>query len=559
MGEIRKNTKENRLFTRAVVNPSRSVAPGKFLILFTGLSLLTSMSPQALARSTSPTPSLSNSPSKSLSRSEYTKETPLSALAHARVPDLALFPTEKSFQDLEFSVLSSSGQENSDRELIKKFQMNALDPRWPYLLSVMYLNLKAKSSDDNNYLLDAAARMARQSFELSRQSPYGYLALANLLSFGKQHDKALSILEKMTDAFPEETWRRNLFELKILFAAGRTQNGLSKLSVLMAHTDLSVRTLTIKLCRDFCGQNLALLKENEILNWQKSTSSPDAVLLAADYLDLKGRFDQARTLLVKGLQIFPGDIPMTHQLAIDLTSRTPLNPTLAIKILNALDHKQTNKGPEIVNSRNELVQLNQKISSEKILGLAWLLKKDLLAAETHYLKALSLSPNQEIVLAIMDDYRSEKLNRAGLSFLEKSLDISPGNYSLHALRAQIYADEDKGFVQSEDSYFDAISLNPRNSSLFNSLGLLYYKFKHLDKALTSFSIATVINPNDANAFYNMACIEALTGEKEKAIASLTKALELSPGLQTLATKDRDLTSLHVIPQFNQLTSKQLGH
>lgn len=459
---------------------------------------------------------------------------------------------DRTFEELELSLLSSSATVDSDKELIRKFQLNSTDPKWPYLLSIFYLKLKKQGADDNNYLLDSSARMARQSFEMSRGDSFGYFALANLLSFGKQHEKALTVLEKIKGAFPKESWRADLFEISFLFAAGRPKEAVARIQLIMRNENKSVRLTAMNLCANLCGENLGSIAEKDVLVWSKSSPSPDTAIVSARYFSTKGQTDQVRKTLKDGLKKFPANIELTRELAFELTSNSPTHPEYAIKLLES---SQNLSPAATINSK----ELALRSSDFKIMGIAWLLRKNLIRAEFYFLKALALNPTPEFVLKIIDDYRSEKLTRASLSFLEKAIEICPGSSSLHALKGELYSEELKGFSMSENSFFDAISLNPRESSHFNSLGLLYYKFNNLDKAMTSFAVATALNPRDANAFYNLACVEALTGMNEKALAALRKAIELSPNLQALATTDRDLNSLHVMPGFSELTSGAPSH
>jgi hypothetical protein len=54
------------------------------------------------------------------------------------------------------------------------------------------------------------------------------------------------------------------------------------------------------------------------------------------------------------------------------------------------------------------------------------------------------------------------------------------------------------------------------------------------------------------AYYNLACIYALSGEKEKAIAVLAKSLQLAPQMAEWSKQDSDLAALHNEPEFQEL-------
>jgi hypothetical protein len=53
-------------------------------------------------------------------------------------------------------------------------------------------------------------------------------------------------------------------------------------------------------------------------------------------------------------------------------------------------------------------------------------------------------------------------------------------------------------------------------------------------------------------FYNLACLESLTGERTAAMEHLGKAIELSEGFREYAKQDSDLDPLRDDPAFDEL-------
>ena len=96
------------------------------------------------------------------------------------------------------------------------------------------------------------------------------------------------------------------------------------------------------------------------------------------------------------------------------------------------------------------------------------------------------------------------------------------------------------YSKAISAYSDAILLDPYRSDYYTSIGLVYYKKKNYIKALSLFSEATKINPMDATAFYNRACMNSILGSSKKAIDDLAVAFELDPSLRETAIKDSDL-------------------
>ena len=74
----------------------------------------------------------------------------------------------------------------------------------------------------------------------------------------------------------------------------------------------------------------------------------------------------------------------------------------------------------------------------------------------------------------------------------------------------------------------------------------------LETALSDFESATLANPDDASARYNVACALARLGRKEDALVSLGKAFELDERLLAHAINDQDLMSLRAEPMFKSL-------
>ncbi|HEX2044674.1 MAG TPA: hypothetical protein VHF23_03475 [Gaiellaceae bacterium] len=55
--------------------------------------------------------------------------------------------------------------------------------------------------------------------------------------------------------------------------------------------------------------------------------------------------------------------------------------------------------------------------------------------------------------------------------------------------------------------------------------------------------------DNANVLYNLACVEALGGERDAALGHLLRALELDPRVREWATSDSDLDPLRDLPGF----------
>jgi quercetin dioxygenase-like cupin family protein len=60
------------------------------------------------------------------------------------------------------------------------------------------------------------------------------------------------------------------------------------------------------------------------------------------------------------------------------------------------------------------------------------------------------------------------------------------------------------------------------------------------------------HPESASLHYGLACVEAIGGRRDAALASLRRARELRPEVAAWAREDRDFESLHNDPEFRAL-------
>ncbi len=101
-------------------------------------------------------------------------------------------------------------------------------------------------------------------------------------------------------------------------------------------------------------------------------------------------------------------------------------------------------------------------------------------------------------------------------------------------------------------YEEALKLDPRHVDALNNLGVVYLHDKDYSAAQRKFEAITRIEPNDADPYYNLACLHALKGEERQALAYLKKAVSLNPLVRTWARRDRDLDNLRSIPEFEEI-------
>jgi quercetin dioxygenase-like cupin family protein len=83
---------------------------------------------------------------------------------------------------------------------------------------------------------------------------------------------------------------------------------------------------------------------------------------------------------------------------------------------------------------------------------------------------------------------------------------------------------------------------------------IFVAFGHLrngneEEGRRTFEVAIAERPDDMRGYYNAACFESLTGNKEAAIAHLKRAIELDPEALEFARTDSDFDSIRDDPEF----------
>ena len=90
------------------------------------------------------------------------------------------------------------------------------------------------------------------------------------------------------------------------------------------------------------------------------------------------------------------------------------------------------------------------------------------------------------------------------------------------------------------------------SEVWNAKGKELLRLNAYDEAMRAFGMALEINPNHAEACYNLASVYSSKGEIDKAISGLKKAIELDPGFKKKAKVNRYFKKLSDKKKFREL-------
>jgi tetratricopeptide (TPR) repeat protein len=101
-------------------------------------------------------------------------------------------------------------------------------------------------------------------------------------------------------------------------------------------------------------------------------------------------------------------------------------------------------------------------------------------------------------------------------------------------------------------YQDVLKADPNYLDALNNLGVIHMHEKSYEAAESTFKKAIDIMPGHVDSYYNLACVCAMRGEKEKGIIHLRKAISLNRAVIDWARADADLQALRGTPEFEML-------
>ena len=174
-------------------------------------------------------------------------------------------------------------------------------------------------------------------------------------------------------------------------------------------------------------------------------------------------------------------------------------------------------------------------------------------AETQFLSAVILSENRYEMLEFITKYHRKQKAFSRLTKLIKRLNSNiPGSGILYALLGETLSEDLSKHDQALEAFSDAIILEPKRSDFYNGMGLTYYRQKSFQKALRTFHQASKIDPDDAIARYNIACVLSRLDREKEALLALKEAISLDPRLIENARTDSDFANLHSTPSFTEI-------
>jgi len=447
-----------------------------------------------------------------------------------------------SMRQLEIKTWTSSESQFPaiERQITQAIQINPRSPYAHYLMAHLMIR-QFTNKPSELALLRKASEMGQQAIELSGKSELGYLTIAEILDIMGQTDNGLKILESLSATTASTSWRYHFTRARLMAERSTNADVIATLMQALATPDaiqeIVAPYLLTYMQNEYTGEKLIaeLTKVN-----QQYPSPLFLESIALTLVELK-KYDKAHLVYRAIANQFPQNVEARINGSILLYEKL-LKPAQAKEQLRAL-------------AENKDIPLNNEHASivHEHLGIIALNHRDMKEAESHFIQAFENS-NQS--LEFLDSISRAYRKNQKASDLVKLIDIiqerAPGIALHHALKGEVLSEDLRSHKSALKAFSNAIILEPDRSEFYNGMGLAYYRMSDLSNALQMFMVAVKVDPQDATARYNEACVLARLGQPTKALGALKDAIELDPRLQETAQNDGDFASIRATVQFEEL-------
>jgi tetratricopeptide (TPR) repeat protein len=462
----------------------------------------------------------------------------LASVAHAK-------PIDAQLADLEARVWSADDYDLPavEREVVRMIQV---DPRSAYahqLLSHILVRFFTRDPGDL-YVLKQASDLAQQAIDLDPKADSGYVAMADIMDLMGNPERGLALLDEAAAAGAEPSWRFYFTRSRLVSDDTDVKKVLGLLETALGFQDGDRRVIVPYVVALLQSQHQGEQLAAALADWQRRFPSPLFELtLAITETDL-GRYKQAAALYTNILKHEPKNKEAMVNHAI-LLYRHLGDAGRAIALFE-----------DVILAHTHDLTASTKAMVFAHLGAARLKRGDAKQAESEFFAAVKADgENLGIIDFVTKVYREHKAHKQLVSFIRLVNDQIGGNGVLHALLGETLSEELAKHDEAVRAFTDAITLDPDRSDYYNGLGLTYYRQKDYAQALKHFVAASEVDPNDATARYNEACVLALLERSDEAVATLAEALTLDPRLTKNARTDADFAKIKGNGRFKELVEQ----
>lgn len=450
--------------------------------------------------------------------------------------------------DLEGRVWSSQDSQLSDleSEISKNIQISPHSSFMHYLLGQINIR-KFMLNPYEMHLLRQAAEMGQQAIDLRPDKDFGYVIAAQVLDMMGYSDNALKLIDNTFNTKIKDSWRTWFLKSKIKAASHTFHESLSiyekSLESSYTQTHVVIPHVIALIESHTEGEKLV----SELRSWLKTSDDDSLVKISlAIALTDQGDYAEAEKLYKS--------IPAKDNYYIESMINRSI---LQYNYLNQRKDAQLT----LENLRHSQ-QFKNLDSEKKILVLGHLanihlLEKDYHKAEAYFVETVLGSPTpMNWVSFIHNSYKKDDKFKELANLMERLKHEIPGMGAIYALQGTILSEKLQQHQDAINAYEDAILLEPNRSEFYTGLGLAYYREKNMDKALDLFAQATRVDPSNATARYNEACVLSLLGRSSEALGSLKEAINLDPELISAAEQDQDFENIRELSLFAEIINKR---
>ena len=433
---------------------------------------------------------------------------------------------------------SSNSFNKLENEISRLIQLKPRSAEAHYLLSHLYIRKYSEKPDEMN-ILKKASDLAQQAIALSPRQEHGYVVLAEVLDVMGQTINGIQLLKQPNSVF-SKGWRSKFILARLQSDSLDSSSILSLLEESLQKPD-SVREIiapyvVATLRSKHTGPNLI----SKLRSWDRKFPSETLKMSLAISLT---RNDQPKLAHAIYVQIYtPSFLHLEAMLNDAILLMTQLKrPSQAKTLLHRV--VKLAKTPDSKNS------FKFAVASQK-LGEAYLNEGSIKQAEKHFINAIVHSHNRyESINRVSEKYRERKKFQQLVSTIQTLNEEIPGSGVLYALLGETLSEDLSRHEEALDAFADAIILEPNRGDFYNGMGLAYYRANKLNRALNMFNFASRIDPEDAIAKYNSACILSIQKNYSQALLTLKEAIHLDPRLKKNAATDSDFKNLREYPGF----------
>ena len=450
--------------------------------------------------------------------------------------------TATSDGDLEVRVWTSDEQDlpSLEQQVTHLMQQDAHSVVAHQLLSHLMVRQFTRDPSDL-YVLRQAADLAQQAVDLEPDNPRGYSALADILDLMGNAERGLTLLKEAEARGIKPNWRFAFTRARLMADKSPGAAIISELNKAMklpnSEARIVVPYVVALLQADSSGHELV----KKLKSWDREFPSTLFELTSAITLTELGDVNEAHAIYKHMLANAPHDREAMVNDAISLYRDLHQGP----KGIALFQRVLAEHGPSLSSDTRGMISAH--------LGAALLQQKKWPEARSHFVNAIAEAPGASSLIDFMARaYRTAKQPQQLVLTLHQLNDTVRGTSILHALLGETLSEQLAKHDDAVHAFADALVLDPDRSDYYNGMGLALYRNKSYSDALKAFALATEVDPNDATARYNEACVLAVVGRNEEALSLLTEAISIDPRLMATAKADSDFASLKASARFNTL-------